>query len=81
MKLNKEDEGKRKFILVEISNYFDTIIIPRIKKVAYSFNWKDGKPQDAEGIGVFFKYQILEQYEDSLENTLFEEGGIINLRG
>ncbi|RLE46331.1 MAG: site-specific DNA-methyltransferase, partial [Candidatus Methanomethylicota archaeon] len=68
MRLNKEDGGKRKFILVEMADYFDMVIIPRIKKVAYSFNWKDGKPQDADGIGIFFKYQILEQYEDTLDN-------------
>jgi len=73
MKLNKDDGGKRKFILVEMADYFDTIIIPRIKKVAYSFNWKDGKPQDTDGIGVFFKYQVLEQYEDSLDNIELKE--------
>jgi len=72
MRLNKEDGGRRKFILVEMADYFDTIIIPRIKKVAYSFNWKDGKPQDIGGIGIFFKYHTLEQYEDSLENIEFE---------
>jgi len=73
MKLNKEDRGKRKFILVEMADYFDTVIIPRLKKVAYSFNWKDGKPQDNDGIGVFFKYQILEQYEDTLDNIELKE--------
>jgi len=73
MKLNKEDGGKRKFILVEMANYFDTVIIPRIKKVAYSFNWKDGMPQDTDGIGGFFKYQILEQYEDTLDNIELKE--------
>lgn len=77
MKLNKEDGGKRKFILVEIANYFETIIIPRIKKVAYSFNWKDGKPQDTDGIGVFFKYQILEQYEDTLDNIELKENQVV----
>ncbi|MEN3014389.1 MAG: site-specific DNA-methyltransferase, partial [Endomicrobiia bacterium] len=73
MKLNKEDEGKRKFILVEMAEYFDTVIIPRIKKVAYSFNWKDGKPQDSDGIGVFLKYHYLEQYEDTLDNIELKE--------
>lgn len=71
MKLNAEDGGKRKFILVEIADYFDYIVIPRIKKVGYSFKWKEGKPQDTNGLGVFFKYQYLEQYEDSLENVEF----------
>jgi adenine-specific DNA-methyltransferase len=73
MKLNKEDGGNRKFILVEMANYFETIILPRIKKVAYSFNWKDGRPQDTNGLGVFFKYIILEQYEDTLDNLELKE--------
>jgi len=68
MKLNKEDGGKRKYILVEIADYFDTVIIPRLKKICYSFNWKNGKPQDTDGISQFIKYQILEQYEDTLDN-------------
>jgi len=68
MELNKEDGGKRKYILVEMANYIDTVMIPRIKKVCYSLNWKDGKPQDEDGISQFFKYQILEQYEDTLDN-------------
>jgi len=72
MKLNKKDGGKRKFILVEIGEYFETVIVPRIKKVAYSFNWKDGKAQDADGIGGFFKYYELEQYEETLANTVYE---------
>jgi len=72
MKLNKEDGGKRKFILVEMGDYFNTVIIPRIKKGAYSFNWKDGKPQDSDGIGGFFKYYELEQYEEALANTVYE---------
>ncbi|MEO0144934.1 MAG: site-specific DNA-methyltransferase, partial [candidate division WOR-3 bacterium] len=76
MKLNKEDGGKRKFILVEMADYFDTVIIPRIKKVAYSFNWKDGKPQDNDGIGVFCKYYELEQYEQALANTVYEDNDI-----
>jgi len=67
MKLNKEDGGKRKFILVEMADYFYDVIIPRLKKVAYTFEWKDGKPKDREnpdGIGIFFKYYSLEQYEE-----------------
>jgi len=76
MKLNKEDSGRRKFILVEMADYFETIIIPRIKKVAYSFNWKDGKPQDNDGIGIFFKYYELEQYEDSLRKAKYEDSDL-----
>lgn len=73
MNLNKEDGGKRKFVLIEMAEYFDTIIIPRMKKVSYCFNWREGKPKDTDGLGIFFKYQNLEQYEDSLENIEFEQ--------
>jgi len=76
MKLNKDDGRYRKFILVEMADYFNTIIIPRIKKVAYSFNWKDGKPQDADGIGTFFKYYELEQYEDTLRKVKYEDSDL-----
>ena len=73
MKLNKEDGAERKFVLIEMADYFYTVIIRRLKKVAYSFNWKEGKPQDTDGKGVFFKYQILEQYEGTLDNIELKE--------
>jgi len=73
MLLNKEQNLRRKFILVEMADYFDTVMIPRIKKVAYSFDWKDGKPTAANGSGVFCKYHFLEQYEDALENIEFDQ--------
>jgi DNA modification methylase len=42
--LNREDGGNRKFILVEMGTYFDTVTKPRIQKVIYSKDWKNGKP-------------------------------------
>ena len=32
--LNREDGGRRKYILVETNEYFDTVTLPRVKKVA-----------------------------------------------
>lgn len=69
--LNQEDEGQRKCILIEQGIYIYSVIIPRVKKIAYSFDWKDGEPQNMSGLGVFIKYQKLEQYEESLENIAF----------
>jgi adenine-specific DNA-methyltransferase len=66
--LNREDGGRRKYILVEMGDYFETVLLPRIKKVVYSDNWKDGKPQKGKGISHFVKYLYLEQYEDTLNN-------------
>ncbi len=34
--LNREDGGNRKYILVEMGDHFDTVMLPRIKKVIYA---------------------------------------------
>jgi len=72
-----EDGGNRKYILVEIGDHFDTLISPRIKKVMFSKEWKDGIPQSREGHSHIFKYQYLEQYEDSLENIEFKQTDLL----
>jgi adenine-specific DNA-methyltransferase len=77
LNLNKEDDSNRKYILVEMADYFDTIMKPRIQKVMYSRDWKDGKPQSTDGISHIFKYQTLEQYEDTLNNIEFTESGTV----
>ena len=66
--INREDGGERKYILVEMGEYFDTVLKPRIQKVAYSKDWKDGKPISREGISHMFKYLRLEGYDDTLDN-------------
>ena len=68
IKLNREDQGNRKYILVEMGEYFNTVTKPRIQKVIYTDNWKNGKPQDKIGISQMFKYFNLESYEDTLNN-------------
>ncbi|BBO17511.1 site-specific DNA-methyltransferase [Candidatus Brocadia pituitae] len=70
--LNREDGGKRKYILVEMGEYFDTVLKPRIQKVVYSQDWKDGKPVSREGISHMFKYMKLESYEDTLDNLIIK---------
>ena len=71
--LNREDEGGRKFILAEMGSYFDTVLLPRIKKVVYSKDWKGGKPVSREGCSHMLKYFRLESYEDALNNIKFED--------
>ena len=73
MALNKNDGGSRKFILVEMADYFNTVLLPRIKKICYAQNWKEGKPRDRDGCSGFFKYHFIEQYEDTLNNIVFRE--------
>lgn len=67
--LNRETHGNRKYALVEQGFYFDTVLKPRIQKVAYSASWKDGKPTAPEtGISHAFKVLKIEGYEDALNN-------------
>lgn len=66
--MNQEDEGNRKYLLVEMGEHFDKLLFPRIEKVIYSEDWKDGKPVSRKGISQCFKYLRLEQYEDTLNN-------------
>lgn len=72
--LNREDGGQRKYILVEMGNHFDNVLKPRIAKVVYSADWKNGEPQAPEtGVSHCFKYIRLESYEDTLNNLELEE--------
>lgn len=79
--LNREDGGRRKFILVEMAAYFDTVLLPRLKKVTFSPEWKDGKPkrvataEEAERGPRIIKVIRLESYEDALNNLSFDESG------
>jgi hypothetical protein len=73
--LNRADGGKRKYILIEMAGYFDTVLVPRIKKVVFSDKWKDGKARDGQGISHFMKYYQLEQYEDTLRKTKYGDSG------
>jgi adenine-specific DNA-methyltransferase len=77
--LNREDGGRRKFILVEMAQYFDTVLLPRIKKVTFTPEWKDGKPkrmatpEEAERSPRIVKVIRLESYEDALNNLTFDD--------
>ena len=72
--LNREDGGRRKFVLVEVGDYLDTVLIPRIKKVTFTPDWKDGSPkrlatpEEVERSPRIFKVVRLESYEDTLNN-------------
>ena len=77
--LNREDGGQRKFILVEMGEYFDTVLLPRIKRVTFSPQWKDGRPkrdatpEEAERSPRIVKYMRLESYEDALDSIAFDD--------
>ena len=73
--LNRRDQVKRKFILVEVGEQFDTVLLPRIKKVAFSSEWKKGIPYghtEKDRSLRIVKYMRLESYEDALDSIEFD---------
>ncbi|MEO0144935.1 MAG: site-specific DNA-methyltransferase, partial [candidate division WOR-3 bacterium] len=73
---------KRKWIGVEMGEHFYSVVLPRMKKVlAYDKSGiskeKDVKEKYNENnAGGFFKYYELEQYEQALANTVYEDNDI-----
>ena len=68
MMRNKEDGGNRKFILIELMDYAESITAERIRRVMYGYG--EGK-KAVEGLGGSFDY-----YE--LGEPLFNEDGTLN---
>ena len=79
IELNREMSQNTKFILVEMGEYFQTVLVPRISKLVYTPNWSKGKPKEDPNLpmnGVYpdwversprlVKVMRLESYEDSL---------------
>jgi adenine-specific DNA-methyltransferase len=61
LKQNAEDGGNRRFILIEMGQYFDQILVERICRALHS------PDSDKHGSGII-KYVCLESYEDALNN-------------
>jgi adenine-specific DNA-methyltransferase len=70
LELNRDDNGNRKYLLMEKEQYFDSVLLPRIQKIVYSSNWNNGNPEDQNGYEHILKFHILEQYEDGFLNIV-----------
>lgn len=67
--MNRQHSGRRRYVLVEMGEHCDKVIRPRIKKVVYSSEWKNGKPAKRDGgTSHCLKCLRLESYEDALAN-------------
>lgn len=72
--LNREDGARRRFLLVEMGEYVETVLLPRLKKITFTPEWKDGKPvrlptqAEGERSPKCIKVLKLESYEDALNN-------------
>jgi adenine-specific DNA-methyltransferase len=68
IRANREDSGERRFVLVEMGQYFDTLTKPRVIKALYASHWKGGTPRSQDGVSGIVKVIRLETYEDALNN-------------
>jgi adenine-specific DNA-methyltransferase len=74
LNLNRADGGNRKYLLVEMGDYFNTVTKPRMQKAVYAKDWKDGRPVNhTAGISHIIKYFKLESYEDTLANIMLSD--------
>jgi len=79
LRLLRAGLGLRRFMLVEMSPCFNTVLLPRIKKVIFTPEWRGGKPkrmatqEEAERSPRIVKYIRLESYEDALNNIEFDD--------
>jgi adenine-specific DNA-methyltransferase len=74
--LNRKYGGNRRFVLSEMGLHFDSVLLPRVKKVAYSPEWEVGKPtrhatpEEASLSPRVIQVVRLESYEDTLNNLV-----------
>lgn len=73
IQLNRDDRGARKFVVVEVGSYFDSVVLPRVAKAIYSRDWRAGKPISRQGVSYCVKVLRLESYEDTLANLELRE--------
>jgi adenine-specific DNA-methyltransferase len=69
--LNRADGSNRNFVLIEAEKYFDTVLLPRMRKAAYAAEWNNARASRRDGgISFAWKYVRLKSYEDALNNLI-----------
>ncbi|CAN5598548.1 hypothetical protein BH24GEM3_BH24GEM3_03050 [soil metagenome] len=76
---NREDGGNRCFVIAEMGQYFDDIVMQRVPRILHAPEWKERRPtrlptpEEAEHTPALVKVLRLESYEDALHNLTTEE--------
>lgn len=72
-----DKESNRKYIAIELDiSTFEYSLI-RTKKNLFRIFWENGKVNSSSGFSGFFKYYELEQYEEALRKTKYEDKGAL----
>ncbi|MFH1672841.1 MAG: DNA methyltransferase [Pseudomonadota bacterium] len=75
---HKQGSSRLRYVLIEMGEHFDSVLLPRIKKTIFSENWDKGKDTGGLGISHFVKYFKLEQYEDALRRAKYKDGDLFD---
>ncbi len=75
---NEIDQGTRKYCLIENTDVFEDVLLPRITKLITSKKWEKGIPVEASGFPHVCQSISLESYNDfflncAVESTSFDE--------
>jgi adenine-specific DNA-methyltransferase len=71
---NRLDGAERRCVLVDMGEYFDTVVLKRSKRIMFTPEWKDEKParrptkDETTRTPRLVKVLWLESYEDALQN-------------
>lgn len=67
LELERGREGpRRRFVVVESGETFETVLVPRIEKVGFAREWDDGRPVGGGGTQVVCRVLELESYDDAM---------------
>lgn len=68
LELERTGDGPpRRFVMVEAGETFESVLVPRLEKVAFARDWEGGRPTGGEGLELACRVLALESYDDALE--------------
>jgi adenine-specific DNA-methyltransferase len=78
LSVRRTNQRDLRFIMCEAGPWFDSLLVPRIKKIAFANTWIDGRPgpseltSESDDYPSVIKIVGFEQYEDTLNNLEME---------
>jgi hypothetical protein len=68
LQLQASDGGRRRVVLIEHGEHFETVLLPRLLKRAFRLQHEAGRPTGERGPSVQYEVLQLESFEDALDN-------------
>ncbi|MBI5833690.1 MAG: site-specific DNA-methyltransferase [Armatimonadetes bacterium] len=62
--LNRADGLGRRYVLAELGDHVDTVLLPRLIKAVYAAEWRDGRPLPGTGVSHVLRVVRLARFEE-----------------